>query len=334
MSESVKRKENILTSQILLLRLISVVLGGSGKELLSMIVQIYEIQTPGEAEGCVEAGVDHIGSVILDKREWKQPLVRDAIRVSDGTKVKNSIIPLFDNMDSIFRSLDYYQPDFIHFCDTLTDEDGDEVELENYINIHRETKKRFPEIKIIRSIPIPVDGSDNGFPTLSIAQKLEETSDLFLTDTWLGKEPVKGFIGITGKQCHRRLAHDLVGQSRIPVILAGGLSPENVYDALMEVFPAGADSCTLTNRRDEEGKPIRFKKDFSRVKRFVAETRRAEGLSGDEKERLKREIAVLKERLRDREAALPAHSIRPNQIQVIEELETEISEKEKRLLIL
>jgi phosphoribosylanthranilate isomerase len=297
-----------------------------------MIVQIYEIQTPGEAEGCIEAGVDHIGSVILDRREWKQPVVRDAVRVSNGTSVKNSIIPLFDNTDAIFRSLDYYQPDFIHFCDTLTDEDGDEVDLERFIDIHRETRKRFPEIKIIRSIPIPVEGSGAGFPTLDIALKLEEVSDIFLTDTWLGREPVKGFIGITGRQCDRRLAHDLVRASRIPVILAGGLSPENVYESLIETGPAGVDSCTLTNKRDEEGNPIRFKKDFSRVRRFVEETKRAQELLGDQKESLKIEISALKERLRDREAALPAHSIRPSQIQAIEELEDEIAGKENRLL--
>ena len=297
-----------------------------------MIVQIYEIQTPGEAEGCIEAGVDHIGSVILDKREWRQPVVRDAIRVSDGTLVKNSVIPLFENMDAIFRSLDYYQPDFIHFCDTLTDEDGNEVDLERYITIHRETKNRFPEIKIIRSIPIPFEGSTKDFPALKIAHSLEEVSDMFLTDTWLGKEPVKGFIGITGKRGDRRLAGDLVKASRIPVILAGGLSPENVYESLVEIAPAGADSCTLTNRRDEEGKPVRFKKDFSRVKRFVEETRRAEELLGNEKERLMKEIAVLKERLSDREVALPAHSIRPNQIRAIEELEDEIAGKVGKLL--
>jgi phosphoribosylanthranilate isomerase len=297
-----------------------------------MIVQIYEIQTPEEAEGCVEAGVDHIGSVILDNRDWRQPATRDAIRVSEGTQAKNSIIPLFDNMDVIFRCLDYYRPHFVHFCETLTDEDGDEIDLGKYITIHRETRKRFPEIKIIRSIPIPVEGAGRDFPALSIAEQFEQVSDFFLTDTWLGKEPVKGFIGITGKQCDRNIARNLVSRSKIPVILAGGLSPENAYDSLIEIAPAGADSCTLTNKIDEEGNPIRFKKDFSKVKRFVEETRRAEELLGDEKERLKKEIERLKERLQDREAALPAHSIRQNQIQVIEELEEELSEKEKKLL--
>jgi len=43
------------------------------------------------------------------------------------------------------------------------------------------------------------------------------------------------------------------------------------------------------------------------------------------------EIQDLKEKLRDREAALPAHSVRPHQIQEIEELEEKIAELEGKL---
>jgi hypothetical protein len=43
------------------------------------------------------------------------------------------------------------------------------------------------------------------------------------------------------------------------------------------------------------------------------------------------EIQNLKERLRDREAALPAHSVRPHQIQEIEELEEKIAAREGKL---
>ena len=46
---------------------------------------------------------------------------------------------------------------------------------------------------------------------------------------------------------------------------------------------------------------------------------------------LKKEIEKLKEDKSDREKALPAHSIRPNQLLVIEELEEEIDRKEKEL---
>ncbi len=241
-----------------------------------MIVQIYEIQTPQEAEKCIELGVDNIGSVLLSQDDWRVPLLKEVVRLSDGTGTKNSVIPLFQDMDTLFRSLDYYGPHYVHFCHSLTDNEGRETDLEGFIKYQKSVKEKFPEIGIMRSIPIPEKGMSPGFPTLSIAHTLEPTSDIFLTDTWLGEEPVEGYIGITGKTADWDLAKELVLQSDIPVILAGGLSPENVYEAINIAFPAGADSCTKTNRTDEPGKQIRFKKDFSKVERFVKEVRRAE----------------------------------------------------------
>ena len=248
-----------------------------------MIVQIYEIQTPQEAERCIEIGVDHVGSTLLYESDWKQPGVKEAIMASRGTGVKNSIIPIFSKMDALSRVLDYYRPDFIHLCESLTDNHGQEINLDKYVSLQSKLKEKFPEVGIIRSLPLPEKGLAPDFPTLKIARRLEPVSDLFLTDTWLGEEPVKGFIGITGKACDSVLARDLVFQSGIPVILAGGLSPENVYEALMEVSPSGADSCTHTNKVDGEGHPIRFKKDFDRVKKFVEEVRRAEKIKHSQK---------------------------------------------------
>ncbi len=49
------------------------------------------------------------------------------------------------------------------------------------------------------------------------------------------------------------------------------------------------------------------------------------------REQLLKEIQELKDKLRDREAALPAHSVRPHQIQVIEELEEKIAALEGKL---
>jgi hypothetical protein len=48
-------------------------------------------------------------------------------------------------------------------------------------------------------------------------------------------------------------------------------------------------------------------------------------------EELEKEIDALEAQLRDREDSLPAHSVRPQQMQVIEELETAIEGKKKEL---
>jgi hypothetical protein len=54
----------------------------------------------------------------------------------------------------------------------------------------------------------------------------------------------------------------------------------------------------------------------------------------NERQELEKEIRELEERLKDRELALPAHSVRPHQLLIIEELEEEIQEKRKRLAAL
>ena len=96
------------------------------------------------------------------------------------------------------------------------------------------------------------------------------SSDWFLTDTLLvGAQPVTGHVGITGKLCDSEMARDLVNQSHIPVIPAGGLSPENVAEGLRFTQPDGAGTCTATNLLDESGKPIGFRKDLEKVRRFV-----------------------------------------------------------------
>ncbi len=239
-------------------------------------VQIYEIQEPQEAEKLIELGVDRLGSVILENEDWKIPSIRETIRKTEGTSVKSSLIPLFNTPGTIFRVIEYYKPDIIHFCETLTNEYGEKIVYHDLIDLQSAIKEKFPAIEIMRSVPIAVTGKGDRVPTLEIAGDFEPSSDYFLTDTWLGKEPVEGFIGITGRTCDWNVAQKLVSSSLIPVFLAGGISPENVHEAIGSVDPFGVDSCTNTNAVDSNGIPIRFKKDLGKVARLIDGTRRAD----------------------------------------------------------
>ncbi|MEX1326751.1 MAG: hypothetical protein AB1Z29_08115, partial [Desulfobacterales bacterium] len=89
-------------------------------------------------------------------------------------------------------------------------------------------------------------------------------------------QPVPGFVGITGQQCDWETAANLVMSCRVPVILAGGISPDNVAEGIRRVRPAGVDSCTRTNALDKKGVPIRFKKDLQQVRRLVSAVRETE----------------------------------------------------------
>ncbi|MCP4112268.1 MAG: hypothetical protein GY749_43215 [Desulfobacteraceae bacterium] len=243
----------------------------------NIIVQIYEIQTPYEAEMVIELGVDHIGSVILSEETWKVPQIRETISLAESTDSLTSLIPLLGNPDNIFRSLDYYRPDIIHFCEALANRENVFKECEELKRFQEDVKKRFPEISIMRSVPIAPPGKGDAFPSIEAAKIFEPASDYFLTDTLLVNEsklasddqPVIGFVGITGQTCDWDVAAKLVESSSIPVILAGGISSDNVSDSILHVRPAGVDSCTATNAVDPEGRPIRFKKDPEKVRFFV-----------------------------------------------------------------
>lgn len=249
-----------------------------------VIVQIYEIQTPQEAEGCVEDGVDHIGSVVVSPVEWKDPTIRETVRLVQSSGKVSSLIPLFSDIGLIRKLLDYYQPDIIHFCETLPLNAGDENACNALLDIQMTLRSEYPRLQIMRSIPIGKPGFSGAVPTLRLAAMFESHSDYFLTDTLLlptakspAEQPVSGFVGITGETCDWQVARALVGQARIPVILAGGLSPENVEAGVAMVDPAGVDSCTATNQMDAVGRPIRFRKDRARVRCFVQAAQRAVG---------------------------------------------------------
>lgn len=296
-----------------------------------MLTQIYEIQTPEEAEKCIALGVDRIGSVILSASEWKKPEIREVIRLTHRTDTRNNLIPLFGDWDTLCKTMEYYRPHFVHFCDNLTDTHGLQIDLGPFILLQEKFKSSFPEIGIVRSIPVPPAGLAPDFPCLDLVRSLEKVSDFLLIDTWLGKEPVEGFVGITGKVPDLERAKSVVLRSSVPVLLAGGLSPENVFETVIEVLPAGADSCTRTNQMDASGKAIRFKKDFVKVEKFVKEIRRAEAALPSRREALMQQLAKITEELQLRVAALPAHSVRPHQLLAIEDLEEKIALTEKML---
>ena len=238
-----------------------------------MIVQIYEIQEPKEAALMAECGVDHIGGVILSSNEWQIPALKESVGVIRSAGRKSSIIPLFADPEAVHRVIDWYQPDIVHFCDGLNHGPVvDESAVAAAILLQQGVRERFPEVEIMRTIPIAPPCLGPHVPTLELGRLFQESSDWFLTDTLLvggEAQPVAGHVGITGKVCDWEVARNLVIQSTIPVILAGGLSPGNVAEGLRFTKPAGADTCTATNLLDGEGNPIRFRKDPEKVRRFV-----------------------------------------------------------------
>ncbi|HDR14740.1 MAG TPA: hypothetical protein ENN79_04480 [Desulfobacteraceae bacterium] len=298
-----------------------------------MIVQIYEIQDAYQAEKCVEAGVDHIGSVLPVEGPRRLESIRDVSRLLEGTELKHSVIPLFSILDEVCRALDFYRPAFVHFCDELAGEDGKMFDAGRFLEFQAAVRDKFPEIGIMRTIPVPEPDGPK-LDSAETARKFQDLSDVILVDTWIQKPSVAGFIGITGKTADRTISRGVVEAVDIPVIQAGGLGADNVYETAVEVAPAGVDSCTGTNITGEDGSPVRFQKDFQKVKAFVLEVRRAGVELQDRLQKEKERLSSVRSELEELENALPAHSVKPSHMLRIEELEEEVVVLESLVTVL
>ena len=124
-----------------------------------------------------------------------------------------------------------------------------------------------PDLTIIKSV---VFGREDVEVTTAAALSWAPFVDWLITDTF---DPDTGASGATGRTHDWALSAALARRSPRPVMLAGGLTPENVAQAITAVAPAGVDVHTGV-----EG-PGGFK-DPARVSAFVAASRAAlEGLA-------------------------------------------------------
>jgi len=125
-----------------------------------------------------------------------------------------------------------------------------------------ELKSIAPSLQIIKSLIVK---GDNLAQLLESLVEYAPYADAFITDTF---DPATGASGATGKVHDWSISRELVENSSKPIILAGGLTPENVRAAILAVRPAGVDAHTgveaLNGRKGPE-----------RVRRFVTEAREA-----------------------------------------------------------
>jgi len=210
-----------------------------------MIVQIYEVSTPKEAKELEKLGVDHIG-VLVGKGEYPRELNFDETKKIFevlSQKTKKVALSLSKKMEDFVEIIQETHPDILHLGAPPKDVTPLDV---------KKLKQRFPDIKIMRTIPV-IDESSIG-----LAKKYDGIADYLLLDTLKKKQ-----VGATGQIHNWQISKKIVESVKTPVILAGGLGPDNVEEAIKIVKPAGVDSKTKTDKPKGKGK------DLEKVKKFV-----------------------------------------------------------------
>jgi phosphoribosylanthranilate isomerase len=223
-----------------------------------MITQIYEISCVEDALLMVSLGVDHLGLVVSEqpgKREgWVNIKTAQEIVATVGSQARKVLIPIASDLEEMIQMAEAVKPDILQLM-LHTEEHPQEVV--------KELRKRLPQIAIMETIPLA--GPETRQHAVKIAHDFEAVVDYFIIDT-IGE---KG-VGTTGILNDWTIGREIVEMVKIPVILAGGLSPDNVAAAIRAVRPWGVDSMSHTNLPGS-----RSRKDAEKVRRFVAEAHKA-----------------------------------------------------------
>jgi len=213
-----------------------------------VITQVYEITSAEEARGLCALGVDHIGVLVGDGSfPREQPIAAARIIVSAvRAPAKASVLSLSGDVRLIERIVEETQAQILHI--------GSAPELIGPREVTA-LKRRFPAVAIMRSIPVFERES------IALAKSYDGIADFLLLDSYRTADKQIGALGITHSW---ELDRAIVEGVRIPVVIAGGLGPENVGAAIEATRPAGVDSKTRTDKEDGS-----HTKDLAKVRAFV-----------------------------------------------------------------
>jgi phosphoribosylanthranilate isomerase len=205
-----------------------------------MLTQIYEVTSAAEAAALSEIGVDHIGVLVGDGSFPREQSVAAAAAIAAGIRPPSKLSALFlaSDLSYVVRSVRELAPPILHL--------GAAPELVLPVHVV-ELKRALPGVAIMRSVPV------TGPESIAIAAAYEGVADFILLDSYRKEDKQIGALGITHDWS---ISRQIVERLGTPVILAGGLGPENVAEAIRRVRPAGVDSKTKTDRGETHTKDL------------------------------------------------------------------------------
>lgn len=203
-----------------------------------MIIKICGIQTLEDAQVARQSGADMIGFVFAPSRRYLAPKAAAAICKESSGIAKVGVF-VDEHPDLVNEIADLCGLDYVQLHGSETPE---------YI-----TEIRYPVIKAFRF--------DSQFQA--------ERVNTYKTAMGLIDSYQHGVAGGTGITFPWEKARSIFSQIQLPLLIAGGLSIENVDEAIMVLRPYGID---VSGGVEEDGI-----KSAAKIYAFVTQVRKAEG---------------------------------------------------------
>ena len=216
------------------------------------LIQIAGVIDAGEAQMLQQCGIRYLGFPL------RLPVHREDLSEEEAAAIIKSLAPPVCGVLITYLG---EASEIATFCHALG---ARIVQLHGDIDLDELKRLKIldPNLTVIKSLVVGMR-DDKALET--IVSELSPLVDAFITDTF---DPKTGSSGATGKTHDWRVSRRLVELADRPVILAGGLTPENVKRAILEVRPAGVDS--HTGVEDSSGHKNREK-----VRKFLSEAHEA-----------------------------------------------------------
>lgn len=213
-------------------------------------VKICCIGSVVEAAMAVEAGASALG--LVSQMPSGPGVISDELIAGIAATVPPAIgtflLTCRQSVDEIIAQQHACRTNTIQICDHLTR------------GTHRELKQALPGISIVQVVHV------TGPESIEEAVTVAPDVDAILLDSGNQKLAVKE-LGGTGRTHDWTLSRTIRERVDVPLFLAGGLTPENVAQAVAEVEPFGLDVCS--------GVRTGGKLDAEKLQRFLSATRQA-----------------------------------------------------------
>lgn len=223
-----------------------------------MITQLYTMQSVTEALACADAGADHLGITPPHGGLPGEVPVRLAAEIvaAVGDRARCVVLTVSTDPAAIEDLVDATRPAILHLCPP--------AHLTSPARV-ADIRRRLPGVPIMQAVSV------TGHESVAEARAYAEVADYLILDT---QAPDLAGVGASGATHDWSVSREIVRAVPVPVILAGGLSPENVAEAVRVVRPWGVDSLTHTSEPLPGGG---FRKDLDRVRAFIAAAHAAMG---------------------------------------------------------
>lgn len=212
------------------------------------IIQIAGIIDEDEARMVLNAGATHLGFPFRLDFNQEDLTEEYAAQIINNLKISDKavLITYLDKSDEIIKLADYLD------CKT--------VQLHGSISLQElgKLRKTAPKLHVWKSLVVKKDNSDELTQMVTL---IENLADAFITDTF---NPETGASGATGKTHDWKVSQKITAISKKPVIIAGGLNPDNVFEAIVQIKTFGVDVHTGVENADG-------RKDPDKVKAFIKE---------------------------------------------------------------